>query len=211
MDKTQNIRALSEILADYAANLPAGAVSVDNILDAFHERGFGILLLLFAAPLALPFTPPGINIVLAAPLLFLTLQQTLGARTVWMPEKFRRRAVSAEKLKTTLITLIPWMRRIEFFLRPRLGFITHGRLSRVIGLLGMIMALVCLIPVPGTNTVPSIGIALMAAGVSMRDGLAVIAGAFIGIGWAAMIVCAILFFGPEAFEIIKGAIASLFS
>ena len=209
MSNPEHIRSLSEVLADYAAGLTGDEVSVNNILNAFHERGFGILLLLFAAPLALPFTPPGLNIVLAAPLLFLTFQQTMGAHTVWMPEKFRKRSVAVDKLKSTLTSLVPWMRRIEFFLRPRLGFITHGSLSRVIGLLGLIMAAVCLIPVPGTNTVPSIGIALMAAGTSMRDGLAVLAGAFIGIGWVVLLGCAVIFLGPEAYEHIKHAVIAV--
>jgi hypothetical protein len=45
------------------------------------------------------------------------------------------------------------------------------------------MALMVCVPLPLTNTVPSLGIACMAIGVVMRDGLAVIAGAIIGLVW----------------------------
>ncbi len=73
----------------------------------------------------------------------------------------------------------------------------------MIGILGLFMALSVCVPLPFTNTVPSFGIALMALGVIMRDGLAVIAGAFIGTLWVLIIFSAILFLGVEGIAFIK--------
>jgi len=204
------IRSLSDVLEDFKNTLTGEQVTLDHILLAFHERGIGILLLLFAAPMALPVpVPPGINIALATPLLLLTAQQALGAHTVWLPKKMRARSFTVERLQKLLSGIIPLLRKIEFFTRPRLGWITRGPVSRFFGALGVIMALSVCIPLPLTNTLPSLGIALMAIGIGMRDGLAVICGAVIGISWIAILSFALLTFGPEGFEILKSAIKSL--
>ncbi|MEC4678159.1 MAG: exopolysaccharide biosynthesis protein, partial [Nitrospirota bacterium] len=80
--------------------------------------------------------------------------------------------------------------------------------SKIIGLLGFLMALSVLFPVPLTNTVPSFGIVLMAIGILMRDGLSVLVGAIIGTAWVIMLVSVILIFGPEGVDLIKETIKS---
>jgi hypothetical protein len=183
--------------------------SIKTILELFHERGFGVLLLFFAAPMALPIpVPPGINVLLASPLLLLTAQQAMGRHTIWMPKKIKNKNMSTKKLKNVMGETAKWLAKIEILIKPRLGFITQGAASKIVGTLGFIMALSVCVPVPLTNTVPSFGIALMAIGVSMRDGAAVIAGAIIGIAWVTMLAGCIIIFGPEAFDIIKNTIRS---
>ena len=178
-----NVRTLSTLIEEYTLQIPqSGFVSLDNVIEAFHERGIAFLLLLFAAPMALPLpVPPGINIILATPLLLLTLFNAF----------------------------IPWLIKIEKLVKPRLPWITLDGTSRFFGLLGFIMALCVCVPLPLTNTVPSLGIALMAIGFIMRDGLAVITGALIGIIWISVLIGATIIFGPEAVDIIKETIKSL--
>jgi hypothetical protein len=206
-----DIRALSAVIGDFSKGLPGtGSIRIEAILEAFHERGFGIILLFFAAPMALPVpVPPGINILLATPLLLLCLQMALGRHTIWLPQSIKNRHFDQKKLKSLLEKIVPLLEKIEFFIRPRLGFITQDGPSRLFGTLGVIMALTVCIPVPLTNTVPSLGIALMAIGVSMRDGLAVFLGAVIGTLWVAMLVFAILAFGPDAYEMIRQTIKGI--
>jgi hypothetical protein len=210
MDSLMNTRSISEVLEDLKNSLTGDEVSVRQILEALHERGFGFLLLFFSLPMALPVpVPPGINILLASPLVILTAQQVLGRRTIWMPENIQRKTVSRKKLDALIGASIPRIRRFEILIRPRLAFITQGGFSNLIGLLGLIMALTVCIPVPLTNTVPSLGITLMAVGVIMRDGLAVIGGAAIGMTWIAMLAMAIIFFGAEGLDILKETIKSV--
>jgi hypothetical protein len=101
------------------------------------------------------------------------------------------------------------MKKIEIFIKPRLGALTRDGASRIFGLLGLIMALTVCIPVPLTNTVPSFGIALMAIGFIMRDGLAILAGALIGMMWVGILVAGVILFGPEAIDMIKDTIKEL--
>ena len=206
-----NVRALSTLIEDYIAQIPKnGLVALDDVIEAFHERGIAFLLLIFAAPMALPIpVPPGINIILASPLILLTAQQMGGAHKIWLPQRVRRRTLESGKLSAIFRALIPWLVRIEKLLKPRLPWITLDGASRLFGLLGFIMALCVCIPLPLTNTVPSLGIAIMAIGFIMRDGLAVLTGALIGMIWISILVGATLIFGPEAFEIIKETIKSI--
>lgn len=206
-------RTLSDLITDYTKQIPKdGFVTLDNILDAFHERGIAFILLLFAAPMALPLpVPPGINIILATPLLLLTAQQIWGAHQVWLPQNIKKRTIASEKLLSMFSALVPWLVRIETLSKPRLSRLTQNGASRFFGLLGFIMALSVCIPLPLTNTVPSLGIALMAIGFIMRDGVAILIGAFIGTAWVTMLTGAAIIFGAGAIDIIKDAIKSLFA
>lgn len=207
-----SIRPISAVLTDLIAAIPESEkICVMDLMQALHERGFGFLLLIFALPMALPVpVPPGINILLAAPLLCLTAQQAMGRRAIWLPSRLKYKSLSRARFESILKASLPWIKRIEFLVRPRLGFMTHGLFSHLIGILGFIMALSVCIPLPLTNTVPSLGIALMAVGVIMRDGLAVIAGALIGSAWVALLTLAFIFFGMEGFDMVKEFIKGLF-
>jgi hypothetical protein len=68
------------------------------------------------------------------------------------------------------------------------------------------MSISVCIPLPLTNTVPSFGIALMSVGVVTRDGLAVIAGAIIGLLWVFALVFIVSFLGTEGIDFVKETI-----
>ncbi|NOY84528.1 MAG: exopolysaccharide biosynthesis protein [Nitrospirae bacterium] len=203
-----NPRTLSQLLQDLEAQLTTEKVSVSQLMETFHERGFGFFLFFLALPAALPLPGLGINMIIAFPMLLLTFQQIMGRQTIWLPEKIKRRNISSNVLKKMIKVAMPWMIRLEALIKPRLEFMTHGLASKIIGLLGFLMALSVLFPVPLTNTVPSFGIVLMAIGILMRDGLSVLVGAIIGTAWVIMLVSVILIFGPEGVDLIKETIKS---
>jgi hypothetical protein len=201
------MRPLSLVLSEYAETLDAETVSIGALINAFHERGFGILSLLFALPVITPI--PVLNTVFATPLLVLTAQQAFGAHAVWMPQRLRQKKVPAARLKNLLIRSASKLRILEKLIRPRLGWATQNGFSRFFGFLAFLMTMVAVIPVPLTHTVPGLGIALMAIGTAMRDGLAVLIGAIIGTGWIVMLGTALALFGPEAFDFIVHTIKSV--
>ena len=198
------------ILLDFENALTGERTSVEDILRALHERGFGALLFIFALPAALPLpVPPGINLIIALPLIILTFQQMIGRSNVWLPEKVKKRSVDSRKLGEMIEKARPWIARLEKLIKPRLAFITQGVASRLIGVCGLIMALSVTIPIPLSNTIPSFSIALMAIGVLMRDGFAVIVGAFIGLLWVVILYSLLIYFGLEGIEMIKDFIKSM--
>jgi len=202
-------RSLSQLLLDLELELNDTDVSVTRLLEAFHKRGFGFFLLFLALPAALPLPGLGINMIIAFPMLLLTFQQIIGRHTIWLPKRIRQRTIPSKALRKLIDGAMPWMRRLEILVRPRLEFITVGIASKVIGMLGFLMSVSVLFPVPLTNTVPSLGIVLMAIGVLMRDGLAVLSGAIIGTTWIVLLVSAVTIYGPEGLDLLKDAIKGL--
>ncbi|MEL6212508.1 MAG: exopolysaccharide biosynthesis protein, partial [Pseudomonadota bacterium] len=87
----------------------------------------------------------------------------------------------------------------ERIARPRLRAVTGDIGVRVVGALLLLPTASILIPLPSTNTVPGIGVAVAALGLIERDGLLVIGGLFLGLLWIALLA----FFGLEAASLIK--------
>ncbi len=190
-------RHINEILQEIVTNESIINGRLGDLIDALHERGFGVLVFLFALPMALPLpVPPGINLLFALPLLLLTLQQSYGAKRPWLPKQLRQKNFNSEKMKSMLLKAEPWLDRLSILIRPRLGWMTQGTISKLIGVFGFLFALCICIPIPLTNTVPSFAILLMAMGILMRDGLAVLAGMMIGSLWIMLLAT----LGVEGFK-----------
>ena len=205
-----DIRSLSDILAQTQNHLSGKTdLTLGDLIEAFHERGFGFFLFLFALPAALPLPATGIGTLLAFPLIFLTAQQAYGRQEVWLPQRILNMSIPGAQFNGFLNVAKPWITRLEFFTCPRLGFITQRPFSYLAGAAGFIMALSVLFPIPLTNTVPSFGIALMAVGTLMRDGLAVLGGMAIGLIWVGLLIFAVVIFGAEGLDWVKETVKSL--
>lgn len=199
-------RTLSAALNDAKSKLVAEKTNFQELLKLFEDRGTAFLLFLIALPAALPVPAIGICVIIAPPLLFLTFQQMLGKKIIWLPNKVKLKEFNSNSLISVIDKAIPITEKIEILMKPRLSFLTTHQSTIVIGLLGFVMSLSVLLPIPLTNTIPSMGIALMAMGILMRDGLAVILGALIGLAWVLLLVIATVYFGAESVDIIKNFI-----
>jgi len=197
------MKTISDILHNIDEQFTGETVSFSDLLDAFHERGFGFFMFLIALPAALPLPAVGYGTVLGVPLLFLTAQLALGRHTIWFPESWKSKSIKRTRLSGLIESALPWTNRLEYFIKPRMEFVTSGLFSRMIGMFGLIMAISVCIPLPLTNTVPSFGIALMGIGIVMRDGLSVMAGAIIGTLWICALIFIVSFLGTEGFDLIK--------
>src|SRR4051812_21220119 len=142
-------RRFSEILSDLASR-PAAAVSLGDVLDAFGDRAFGALMLVFAAPNMLPL-PPGLSAVLGAPLLFVTAQLMLGRPTLWMPVFVRRQSIPRDFFALLTTKLSPLLRRTERILRPRLTLLLHPIPERIVGAACLLLAIILFLPIPFGN------------------------------------------------------------
>lgn len=199
-----SLRSLSSLLAELKTILKAEKVPVSALLEGLHERGFGAALLIFSLPMALPFPkPPGISTLFGLPLLALAIQQAFGRRTIWMPKFILSRTISGPGMMKMTEKSIPWVQKAEKIIKPRLEWVTQGVFSHLIGIAGAIMALCIAIPLPGSNTVPGMGIALMSAGVMMRDGITVLIGGIIGLGWVFFLAWAYLTLGSGGLDALQ--------
>src|SRR5829696_8694615 len=134
----------SEVLNDLASR-PAPAISLGDVLDAFDDRAFGALMLLFAAPNMLPL-PPGLSAVLGAPLLFVTAQLMLGRPALWMPRFICQQSISRDFFVLLTTKLSPVLQRAERGLRPRLSLLLHPVNERIVGAACLLLAIALLHP-----------------------------------------------------------------
>jgi hypothetical protein len=179
-DDVEPRQRFSEVLSDLAGQ-PSPAISIGDVLDAFGDRAFGALMLLFAAPNMLPL-PPGLSAVLGAPLLFVTAQLMLGRPTLWMPRFICRQSIRRDFFAVLTTKLSPVLQRAERILRPRLPLLLHPVNERIVGAACLLLAIILFLPIPFGNIPPAWAIAAFALGILERDGLATLVGWFGAIG-----------------------------
>ena len=105
----------------------------------------------------------------------------------WLPRLLRRRSLARDDFTRLVDRIAPRLHRVERMTRPRLLALTGPVGKRLIGLTGLVLALVVFLPVPFGNAIPGLALVLMAVGLLGRDGLAVIAGAAIGLAGLAVV------------------------
>ncbi|MCI5075295.1 exopolysaccharide biosynthesis protein [Oricola sp.] len=178
--KIEHILRTAETDAD--GNIGLGALS-----DALEERAFALLLLILALPCCLPFVYLLPQIV-ALPMVFLAWQMARGRRSPWLPETLRRRQLPVKALLDVTARVKRFAGWLERLAHPRLVGLTGLAGMRTLGALLIIPCLSILVPLPLTNTVPGIGVAIASAGLIERDGLFVVLGLLVGLVWVLALV-----------------------
>lgn len=148
------------------------AICIEEILKLAGERSFGLFLAVLSFPSALPLPAPGYSTPFGAVILLLALQMLAGRATPWLPPWVLRTSIERKQLQKWVQAGIPWLQRIEQVARPRWKQVCTSRLGQVwlgtwIGLMGISM----IIPLPGTNTLPAMGVFVTAFGLLEEDGI----------------------------------------
>lgn len=204
-------RPLSALLNDLKAHFAGKAdISIDELLEAFHERGFGFFLFLISLPAAWPFPGLGLHQVAGVPLVLLMGQMMIGRHTLWLPRRIRASRFEWRHMDKLIDISLPWVHRAERISRPRLAFMTQRPAYNLVGLLGILMSICITVPFPFSNTLPALCLAAIAIGLLMRDGLAVLIGTVLGGLWSMLIIFLMAFFGMEGIDMIRNQITSLF-
>ena len=153
-------------------------VRLGELLDATQGRGYHLLLLLIALPFVGPIPLPGFSIPFGFTVTLLGTRLALNQKP-WLPERLLRRELPPHTLAKWLGAVSRIMRGIEFFLRPRLGFVPrHAIFGRIAGVLIALSGLMLMLPfpLPFSNSLPAWTVILLAAGSLGRDGLFFFAG-----------------------------------
>lgn len=172
--------------------------ALGDVVERLDERAFGFLLLLLALPCCLPFVYVLPQIV-ALPMLALAGQMAMGERHPWLPKKLSERRFSIPAFARVIARAEKYGGWIERLATPRLRPVTGHLANRIVGGLLLVPIASILMPLPLTNTVPGIGVAIAALGFIERDGVLVIGGLLIGFVW----VLLLLFVGAESLQLAK--------
>ncbi len=156
---------------------PAEQVTLASVLELAGERTFGFLFVLLALPSALPIPAAGYSVPFGIVMLLLAVQLIVGAKTPWLPSRIMHRPIAIKRVQGFVKSGIPWMQKIERVSKPRLTLVCTTRVGRVfIGLAIALMSISMMIPIPGTNTLPAMGIFVTGFGLLDDDGAISLAG-----------------------------------
>jgi hypothetical protein len=186
-------RRTSHLLRDFVTSHPEPRISLGALRDALGDRGFGVLLFIFALPNLVPVNIPLLSAVLGLPLVLLAAQLTYGRHKPWFPRWLTQRSFPREGFANVVLRSLPYLERAERLLRPRLTLLLSWTGERLIGLAILILALVLFLPIPFANWLPACAIAIIGLAIVEKDGLAVLVG--IAVGVASLAVAAAVVIG----------------
>lgn len=168
-------------------------LTIDEIMRLLHERGFGMMIVLFALPNLFPGFLPPIPTLFAVPLCFFSTQMIIGFDSPRLPGIIARRHIKRASLQKAITKSMPIMKRLESIIRPRMEYLVTDRSERYIGIFMLAFSISVAIPLPMTNFWPSVALLLMGIGLMSKDGLAVLIGIILGSCW----IGALIVFGPK--------------
>ncbi|MDB2414839.1 exopolysaccharide biosynthesis protein [Rickettsiales bacterium] len=180
MDNGNN-KPASDVLEGVVHNSVSDYLTLFEIKDALHERGFGLLMLVFALPLSIPMPiPPGFTLLPAIPLLFFSWQMMAGKDSPWLPAWAGNKKIKRSSLAFMIEKASPFLRKVEKLLRPRLSFAASDAGEKIVGVFCFVFAVSIANPVPLSNMIPAMGITLMSLGLLSKDGVPIIMGMVVG-------------------------------
>ena len=182
-------------------------VTLADILDLAGERIFGFLFVILALPSALPVPAPGYSIPFGIALFILAIQMAVGRDRPWLLAKILNGSMPLKKVQGFVKKGIPWLQKIEALTKPRLTYICTSLPGRIIiGIAIALMSISMMIPIPGTNTIPAMGIFITGFGLVEDDGVISLVGLLVcafGAAVSISIFIALIWGGSSLIDIIK--------
>jgi hypothetical protein len=166
----------SSLLNAFAERWSSDRVRLADIVDVLQERVYGLLLLVFAIPNAVPNPVPGVTAVLGLPLVILSAQLMLGRSKPWFPAVIGNRSMATEDFRRIVRQADPWLKRMERMLTQRGGFMFTPAGERVLAAVALVMALVLTLPIPLANLLPAVAICFIALALIEFDGVMAVIG-----------------------------------
>lgn len=194
-----------ETIADVVARLrehtsaPDAVLTCSDLLQLVGTRSHLIAILIFSLLNLLP-APPGYNFTMALIILVLSVLLLMG-REMGLGKRIGQMRLPigiVTKLLDAMTLLARWSARIS---SPRLQGLAGPAVMPVFALIAIVLAVGMLAPIPFTNMLPSIGLAVMCVAVLNHDGLLLWAGVVVGIVGVIIIVVAVWFLVILAFTI----------
>ena len=185
---------LSTTLLGVSGSLPAGKVSLRDLLELIGEQGMLLVCVFLTLPFLLPVSIPGVSTVFGLAIILIGVGVTLN-RVPWLPSRILDRPLSTAPIKQAFDKGARFVARFERMVRPRWLLLTRTVAGNIVHGLALVLAGVLLMfplgLVPFSNTLPAVAILFLSLGMLERDGLLIVAGYL-------MNVATIFYFGALA-------------
>jgi hypothetical protein len=155
------------VLQQLHEEAPRDYVTLGWLMGRLHKRSFGMIMLL----LALVAAVPGVSIVAGLLLMIPALQMVAGKAAPIFPRGIAARPLPTRRLDALMRRAIPVLRYLERMIHPRWPTPLEGT-KRLVGVIVvMLNSVLVLAPIPLTNVVPALVIALISLAYLEEDGL----------------------------------------
>ena len=159
-------------------------VTLGWLLDSLGDRSFGVVLLLLALLGLLPGVSAAAGLLLTIP----AFQMVLGRPVPVLPRRVAAYRLEAKRLARAVLRVVPVLRWLERFIRPRWAT-PFETTKRAVGGVVLLLAASLLVPVPLSNVPPALAIVLIAFAYLEEDGMLLaiaLAAALVLLGAAAL-------------------------
>jgi hypothetical protein len=155
------------VLQQLHEEVPRDYVTLGWLMGRLHKRSFGMIMLM----LALVAAVPGVSIVAGLLLMIPALQMIAGKPAPVFPRRIAARPLPTRHLAALMQRAIPVLRHLEKLIHPRWPTPLEAT-KRLVGVVVvMLNSAVVLAPIPLTNVVPALVIALISLAYLEEDGL----------------------------------------
>ena len=181
-----------------------GEKTLGSLVHTFGGKSFAILLVVLLAIPALPLPTGGISHLFLLIGGLIALEMIAGRKEVWLPQRWHRLKLGGGRREQFVSALMRLIRRLERYSRPRLRFLFRLPLfDRLVGVLVLIGATGAFVapPFSGLDTLPALGVVMLALSLLLEDGLIAAGGVLVSaVGVALEIVLgAAAFHGVSSF------------
>ena len=157
----------SVVLQRLHDEMPTDYFTLGWLMPSLHKHSFGIIILL----LALVAITPGLSILAGLLLMIPAAQMIAGKPAPVFPSRVASRSFPARRLAAVLQRAIPMLGYIERVVHPR-WHTSPEATKRLVGAIVVILsATLVFIPIPLSNVVPALVIALISLAYIEGDGL----------------------------------------
>lgn len=193
----KNIKRSADTLLEIANHEELqGELTYQRILQVLGERAFGIVLLFFALPSALPFSAiPGISVIFSVPIVLFACQMVFARKTLWLPKFIAKRTIHQETISKVIHSAVPYLIKIEYLLKPRWAFMTSRFMEIINGFIIFCLAILLMLPIPLSNFIFATLLIVFSLGLIEKDGLFLVIGyigAFFYVSFIYAVIVAII-------------------
>ena len=159
--------AISVLLQRLHDEIPADRFTLGWLMHSLHNRSFGLIMLL----LALVAIAPGLSIVAGLVLMIPAFQMMKGNSAPVFPHGVSAHSLPTRYLAAVLQRSVPVLRSLENLVRPR-WHTPPEMTKRTVGTVVLLLSLTLVFfPIPLSNVVPAVAIALISLAYLEEDGI----------------------------------------
>jgi hypothetical protein len=165
--------------------------TVGRLGEVFGEKSFAVTVLFLMFIPAIPAPTGGITHVFEAITVLLGGEMVMGARTIWLPARWRDRELGVRATQKAIPFMARRIRWFERFSKPRLAHLFEQRwFIRILGLVIIALAVGAAFapPFSGLDTLPAMGAVIVALSIILTDVLLLGIGLAIGTGGVILII-----------------------